>query len=314
MWNNSSLFLNLSHTHVNEELPWEKLWYLDIQNNMIQGSLPIPPSSMEVFLISNNQLTGEIPSLICNANLLVVLKLFNNSLGGMIPSCVGNFSHSLSVLDLHMNQFNGTIPDTFANGSTLRNIGLNNNQLEGKVPRSLVNCMELEVLDLGNNKIVDTFPYWLGSLPKLYVLILRSNRLHGPIGSSSKTEFSSSELRVVDLSSNNFTSCLPLNFFKGWKGMMNVDESKYKLQYMSTSSYYKDSMMVTMKGSDFCMEKIQTIFTAIDMSKNSFSGKIPKSIGKLKSLRGLNFSHNSLTGDIPTSLGNLTTLEWLDLS
>ncbi|XP_057966255.1 receptor-like protein 7 [Malania oleifera] len=317
MWNNSLMFLNLSHnflTHVDEELPWENLWYLDIQNNMIQGSLPIPPSSMEVFLISNNQLTGEIPSLICNASSLEILKLFNNSLGGMIPPCLGNFSDNLLVLDLRMNHFNGTIPDTFANGSSLRTLGLGSNQLEGKVPQSLVNCMELEVLDLGNNRIVDTFPYWLGSLPKLHVLILRCNRFHGPIGSSSKTEFFSFELRVVDLSSNNFTGCLPLKYFEGWKGMMNVDESKYKLQYISTNTYYQDSMMVTMKGSYFRMEKILTIFTMIDMSNNSFNGKIPKSVGKLKSLRGLNFSHNSLTGDIPTSLGNLTTLEWLDLS
>ncbi|XP_057956581.1 receptor-like protein 33 [Malania oleifera] len=320
MWNNSLTFLNLSHnflTHVDENLPWKNLQYLNIQNNMIQGSLPIPPSSMNIFLISNNHLTGEIPSLICNASFLQVLNLSNNSLGGMIPPCLGNFSDNLSVLDLRMNQFNGTIPDTFANGSTLETLGLNSNQLEGKVPRSLVNCMELEVLDLGNNRIVDTFPYWLGSLPKLHVLILRSNKFHGPIGSigsSSKTQFSLSEFRVVDLSSNNFTGHLPLKHFESWKGMMNVDESKYILQYISTISYYQDSMTVTMKGSDVHMEKILTIFTMIDMSNNSFNGKIPKSIGKLKSLRGLNFSHNSLTGDIPTSLGNLTTLEWLDLS
>ncbi|XP_057953869.1 receptor-like protein 33 [Malania oleifera] len=177
--------------------------------------------------------------------------------------------------------------------------------------------MELEVLDLGNNRIVDMFPYWLEYLPKLHVLILQSNKFHcpiGSIGSNLKTQFSLSELCVVDLSSNNFTGHLPLKHFEGWKGMMNVDESKYKLQYISTTAYYQDSMVLTMKGSDFHMEKILTIFTMIDMSNNSFNGKIPKSIGKLKSLRGLNFSHNSLTGDIPTSLGNLTTLEWLDLS
>ncbi|XP_057953895.1 receptor-like protein 7 [Malania oleifera] len=320
MWNNSLIFLNLSHnflTHVDEHLPWKNLQYLNIQNNMIRGSLPIPPSSTNFYLISNNHLTGEIPSLICNASFVQVLNLSNNSLGGMIPPCLGNFSDNLSILDFRMNQFNGTIPDTFANGSTLGILGLNSNQLEGKVPRSLVNCMELEVLDLGNNRIVDMFPYWLGSLPKLHVLILRSNKFHGPIGSigsNSNTQFSLFELRVIDLSLNNFTGHLPLKHFESWKGMMNVDESKYKLQYISTADYYQGSMTVTMKGSDFHMEKILTIFTMIDMSNNSFNGKIPKSIGKLKSLRGLNFSHNSLTGDIPTSLGNLTTLEWLDLS
>jgi leucine-rich repeat protein SHOC2 len=60
--------------------------------------------------------------------------------------------------------------------------------------------------------------------------------------------------------------------------------------------------------------KIQTLFTTIDFSNNSFKGEIPNSIGKLWSLKGLNFSHNNLTGHLPPSLGNLTNIEWLDLS
>ena len=38
------------------------------------------------------------------------------------------------------------------------------------------------------------------------------------------------------------------------------------------------------------------------------------SIGKLKSLKGLNLSHNKLVGPIPISLRNLSNLEGLDLS
>ncbi|XVF77165.1 hypothetical protein PTKIN_Ptkin14bG0023300 [Pterospermum kingtungense] len=45
-----------------------------------------------------------------------------------------------------------------------------------------------------------------------------------------------------------------------------------------------------------------------------FEGEIPKIIGKLDSLKGLNLSHNNLSGSIPTSIGNLSSLEWLDLS
>ncbi|KAL8479407.1 hypothetical protein ACS0TY_026332 [Phlomoides rotata] len=50
------------------------------------------------------------------------------------------------------------------------------------------------------------------------------------------------------------------------------------------------------------------------MSENNFSGSIPEIIGKLDSLRYLNFSHNVLTGHIPSSLGNMSFLESLDLS
>ena len=92
---------------------------------------------------------------------------------------------------------------------------------------------------------------------------------------------------------------------------MNANNGE--LKYMG-GNYYHDFVMVTMKGFDIEMVKIQNLFTTIDCSKNRFRGEIPWSIEKLKSLKGLNFSYNSLIGQMPPSLGNLRNLEWLDLS
>ncbi|KAL5548571.1 hypothetical protein UlMin_003802 [Ulmus minor] len=78
--------------------------------------------------------------------------------------------------------------------------------------------------------------------------------------------------------------------------------------------YYTYSVMVDMKGFYIELVKIQNIFTTIDFSRNQFVGEIPKLIGRLKSLHGLNFSHNKLSGSIPPSLRNFSNLEWLDLS
>ena len=72
--------------------------------------------------------------------------------------------------------------------------------------------------------------------------------------------------------------------------------------------------MVILKRLSIELVKIQNLFTTIDFSNNCFNGEIPKSIGKLKSLKGLNMSHNKLTGNMPLSLRNLTNLEWLDIS
>ena len=73
-------------------------------------------------------------------------------------------------------------------------------------------------------------------------------------------------------------------------------------------------MEIVMKGHEIKLEKILTVFTAIDLSNNMFEGEVPKVIGELHSLKGLNLSHNRITGTIPPSLGNLSNLEWLDLS
>ncbi|KAF3434350.1 hypothetical protein FNV43_RR25453 [Rhamnella rubrinervis] len=288
----------------------EYLVSLDLSQNKIQGHLPIPQPSTSIYFISNNQLFGEIPSSICALTSIEVLDLSHNTLNGSIPLCLGNLSY-LSVLDLRMNMFDGTIPTTFSKGNTLRNIDLNGNRLKGPLPRALGNCRKLEILDLGNNMINDTFPPWLESLPKLRVLILRSNKFHGSLGSP-KVRFPFRELRIMDLSNNNFSGLLPTKYFENFLAMM-LDEHVDQLTYMG-EYLYEDSVSVTMKGFEMELEHILNIFTAIDFSRNNFDGEIPKSLGNLKSLKGLNLSHNKISGHIPTSLGNLTNLEWLDLS
>ncbi|GKV05292.1 hypothetical protein SLEP1_g17322 [Rubroshorea leprosula] len=186
--------------------------------------------------------------------------------------------------------------------------------MEGLLPRSLVNCRMLEVLDIGNNNIKDRFPYWLESLPKLQVLVLRSNKFYGFVHNT-KANSSFTKLRVLDLSNNNFAGPLPVHYIENLKAMVNAQKvGNNSTQYMGGRFSYEYSLMVTMKGFIIELEKVLTIFTSFDLSKNKFAGEIPKVIGKLSSLKGLNLSHNNLNGCIPHSLGNLTNLEWLDLS
>ncbi|KAM3684248.1 hypothetical protein ACJW31_11G029600 [Castanea mollissima] len=310
----SLYYLNLSYNSLTRigQLPWKYMDILDLRSNMLQGPLPIPPLGIFLFSISRNNLTGEIPLLICNLSSLQYLDLSYNHLSNMIPPCLGNLSNHLIDLDLQSNNLHGTIPSTFAKGCYLRSLRLNGNQLEGSLPQSLVHCKKMEVLDFGNNKINGTFPLWLENLPKLQVLILRSNNFHGAIGNP-KYKFPFPNLRIIDLSHNEFHGLLPTNFFKYLKAMKDSNADKGGLKYMG-DSYYQDSVTVVIKGFFLDLVKIQSLFTTIDFSNNNFDGKIPKAIGELQSLKGLNFSHNNLSGHMPPSLGNLTNLEWLDLS
>ncbi|XP_062081174.1 receptor like protein 22-like [Humulus lupulus] len=317
LWNvgKDSLFsLDISHNSLTQidHIPWKNLAIINLRSNRLQGHLPIPPPKTMFFSISNNTLDGEISHLICNLSLLEVLDLSNNNLSGNIPPCLGN--SSLSVLDLHKNKLHGIIPSHFPKESILQVLNLNENQLEGCLPKSLLNCKELEFLDIGNNKINGSFPWWLESLPNLQVLILRSNRFQGPIGNP-KVRHPFHNLRIMDLSGNEFTGHLPQKYFKNFVGMMNAT-SDY-LSYMEATTgvlpYYEISSLI-IKGYYAELEKIQTMLIVIDFSRNNFIGEIPELLGKLNSLKGLNFSHNKISGSIPPSLGNLTNLEGLDLS
>jgi hypothetical protein len=84
--------------------------------------------------------------------------------------------------------------------------------------------------------------------------------------------------------------------------------------YYGFADIFAYSVEMTWKGLEFEFVKIQSILRVLDLSSNSFTGKIPKLIGKLKGLQQLNLSHNYLTGHIQSSLGILTNLESLDLS
>ncbi|GLT51450.1 hypothetical protein SLA2020_248590 [Shorea laevis] len=166
--------LNLSYNFLTgiDLFGFEYLSTIDLNSNLLQGSLPILSTTWTVdsLFISGNNMTGEIPSY-CNLTSFSVLDLANNSLGRKIPNCLGSLSE-LSILDLWMNKFHGRIPNLFISHSRLRTFNLNGNQLEGKLSSSLINCRDLEVLDAENNYVNDTFPHLLGVLASLKVLIL----------------------------------------------------------------------------------------------------------------------------------------------
>ncbi|CAK7336364.1 unnamed protein product [Dovyalis caffra] len=277
------------------------LAYLDLSQNLII-----------LVLSSINKLRGEISSSVCNLKSLQILDLSNNSLSGFVPQCLGNFSNSLSELNLGMNNLEGNIPSTFSEGNSLEYLNLNDNELEGNIPRSIINCTKLKVLDLGNNKIADAFPYFLEMLQELKVLVLRSNRLKGFVKGPT-TKYAFSKLRIFDLSGNNFSGPLPTRYFIGLEAMMTFDEDMIYLRGTNFTGY-NYSVRMTWKGLATKFSKIQSTLTSIDLSDNNFRGDLPDSIRKLKAFEQLNLSHKSLRGYIQPSLGTLTNLESLDLS
>ncbi|XP_043719028.1 receptor-like protein 33 [Telopea speciosissima] len=343
IWKKSLTYLNLSNNlFTGLELPLPNHSFnikaFDLHSNMMQDCISTVPCFPQTFnqtqtefvspilgnltsvlskatfiSISDNKLTGKIPFSVCNPSDLDILDLSNNQLSGTIPICLG--SSNLGVLNLESNKLHGSIPPTFRKGCNLQRLKLNKNMLQGKVPRSLGNCKNLTVLDIADNQLNDTFPYWLENLSELQVLVMRSNKFCGTIAQLPQANSLFPSLHVIDISFNNFTGNLPLQYFCHWKAMMS-DEDTSKMQYQSLnySTYYYDTLVIREKGQLLKMPYILTTFIVVDLSNNNFEGKIPDALSNLKALMVLNLSGNSLTGQIPFSLGNLSKLESLDLS
>ncbi|XXG84492.1 hypothetical protein AAC387_Pa10g1998 [Persea americana] len=343
--NLSSNFLESFEHPLPEFSSLSALSSVDLHSNKLRGSLPVFPPQVffqdysnnnfssvipatinftfsVFFFLSNNSVSGEIPLSICDARYLEILDLSNNKFSGKLPTCLGELGNFLKILNLRRNAFQGNVPETFQKDCSLRSLNLDNNQLEGPIPRSLANCKMLEVLDLGNNVLNGTFPFWLEDLSNLRILVLRSNKFHGPIAHFHAKSLLLPFLQIFDISSNSFTGIVPPDLFLNWKlmtgvGGSNLSSNNQIVNYQSknySSTYYQDSVVVTMKGIELEFVKILTTLTSVDLSHNRFHGEIPKSICNLKLLHVLNLSHNGFIGPISASLEDLTLLESLDLS
>ncbi|KAK9116275.1 hypothetical protein Sjap_015222 [Stephania japonica] len=292
---------------------------LDLSSNKFEGSIPLfLPASLIAISLSNNKFVGEIPSSFCNVNLNYI-DLSKNQLRGRIPTCLFRRTNKLEFVSLSENKLRGSILDNFGEDCSLTKLMLDKNQLEGPLPRSLAHCKRLQLLDLENNQINDTFPFWLESLDRLEVLVLRSNKFHGSIGLPRRLNSSSAtRLHIIDISSNDFTGRLPLEYFRSLK-MMTMENMEVKKENLGRTRenllYYQYSVTVPNKGGMLEYGPIHiSILNVIDSSSNQFDGDIPDSVGDFKSLNVLNLSRNGLTGRIPSSLGNLNAIESLDLS
>ncbi|XP_039818637.1 receptor like protein 22-like [Panicum virgatum] len=320
------------------------VYYLDLSFNKIQGPIPIPVSpqflnysnnlfssipqylmervSSPFFLnLGNNTLHGGIPPMLCNASNLQFLDISYNYFGGHVPSCL--VDGHLTILKMRQNRLEGSLPDDIKGSCVSQTIDFNGNRIEGELPRSLSNCSNLEVFDVGNNNFSGPFPTWIMKLPKLKVLVLRSNRFSGAVGKipvegdQNRTDDFLS-LQIIDLASNNFSGTLDPRWFEKLRVMiatsMNKNSAPLALENNLSGKLYRDTVVVTYKGTPTTVSKILVAFAVIDFSGNAFAGAIPASIGRLASLRGLNLSGNALAGTIPPELSGLRQLESLDLS
>ncbi|XP_040930603.1 receptor-like protein 7 [Gossypium hirsutum] len=96
-------WLDLSHNFLTalEQFPGNNLGKLNLHSNLLQGPIlstclnPQIPilKELEEFIISENKLTGNVPSSICNVSSLALLDLSENSLSGTIPDCLENLSY-----------------------------------------------------------------------------------------------------------------------------------------------------------------------------------------------------------------------------
>ncbi|XVE56445.1 hypothetical protein DITRI_Ditri04bG0009900 [Diplodiscus trichospermus] len=85
--------------------------------------------------LSDNNLSGEIPTEITSLFWLISLNLSKNGLTGKIPGTIGNMG-ALESIDLSFNHLSGAIPPSISNLTFLSYLNVAYNNLTGKIPSS----------------------------------------------------------------------------------------------------------------------------------------------------------------------------------
>ena len=258
--------------------------------------------------ITNNELSGDIPSELGRLRDLWVLSLSGNTLSGCVPQglryvLINDFpdlglpfcgpptpavsdSMDREALVALYNATDGANWTNNANwlsdapigewyGVTVdsngRVIGLNlyNTGLRGEVPPELGGLTALQALSLENNRLSGEIPQELGNLTALQALNLRDNRLSGEIPSELSHLIN---LKALALGGNQLSGEIP-----PWFGSLR------NLSWLL-------------------------------IDDNLLSGEIPPELGGIANLRILFLSDNRLSGEVPPEFGNLTNLSWLFLS
>ncbi|KAK6144706.1 hypothetical protein DH2020_021526 [Rehmannia glutinosa] len=287
--------------------------------------------------LSNNQITGEIPSWIWEIGngALVQLNLSCNFLVDLQKPY--QIPKNIAVLDLHSNQLRGElllppqavyvdyssnkfekpIPLDFGyNVSFFVFLSLANNSLTGAIPLSLCNAGYLQVLDLSFNNLsgVGKLPLSLEKCKSLEVMNVGNNNIV-----DSFPCMLSPSLRVLVLRSNRFHG--ELRCLKSWPNLQIVD-----IAYNNFSGHlYPESFSswrAMMLNDDAELRRNHLRFKFLPLNNFFFQDEVTLTIKglelKLVKILGdfasVDFSCNNFQGEIPDAIGALSSLYLLNLS
>ena len=238
--------------------------------------------------LSNNQLTGAIPSQLGNLANLTEVSLGSNQLTGSVPPTLGNLAN-LEILSLSDNQLTGTIPSQLGNLVNLERLIFENNQLTGAIPTWLASLANLGNLNLSDNQLTGAIPTELGSLASLWRLSLHGNQLTGSIPAELGNL---ANLRTLGIFDNQLTGAIPPQL----GNLANLEKLVLSSNQLTGPIPSQLANLANLES--------------LVLSNNQLTGAIPAQLGNLANLEWLYVDNNQLTGTLPPSFTGLVALKF----
>ncbi|KAL9452457.1 hypothetical protein AB3S75_008280 [Citrus x aurantiifolia] len=290
--------------------------------------------------LSNANIAGPFPSLLCRLQNLTFLTLYNNSINSTLPddiSACQNLQHldlsqnlltgtltpaladlpNLKFLDLTGNNFSGDIPESFGRFQKLEVISLVYNLLDGTIPAFLGNISTLKMLNLSYNPFLPgRIPPELGNLTNLEILWLTECNLVGEIPDSLGRL---AKLVDLDLALNNLVGAIPSSLTE----LTSVVQIELYNNSLTGNLPTGWSNLTNLRLLDASMNDLtgpipddltRLPLESLNLYENHLEGSLPATIADSPGLYELRLFRNRLNGTLPGDLGKNSPLRWVDLS
>nr|POE57328.1 mdis1-interacting receptor like kinase 2 [Quercus suber] len=269
------------------------------------------------FDLSNNLLSGPIPSEIGQLTKLQYVSFYNNYLNGTIPYQFSNLQ-KVWYLDLGSNYLATPDLSKFLSMPLLTRLSFAYNILTYGFPGFILDCQNLTYLDLAQNMLNGTVPEKVFSnLGKLEYLNLTKNLFHGAV-SPKITKLS--KLIDLHLGRNKFSGLIPedigsMSNLRIIELYNNLFEGRIPSSIGQLTELWLLDVRLNALNSTIPSELgLCTNLTYLALASNSLTGELPLSLTNLIKITDLGLSGNKLSGEIsPYFFSNWTELTWLQL-
>ncbi|KAL2570852.1 hypothetical protein AAZV13_18G215600 [Glycine max] len=308
-------------------------------------------SSLKSLNLGYNQLTSS--SIFSSKGLgrLDALYLDGNMIdGSKLRNSLRAFS-SVRMLSMSENEFKGTIvAGDWSKLKKIEELDLSGNEFEGPLPSSFVNMTSLRELEISHNHFIGNFDSNIASLTSLEYFGFTENQFEVPVSFS--TFANHSKIKLIDGGGNRFildsqhslptwipkfqlqelsvsstteTKSLPLpNFLLYQNSLISLDFSSWKLEgdfpywLLENNTKMTEALFRNCSFTGTFQLPMRSLpnLSKIDVSDNIIVGQIPSNnISSIyPNLQFLNLSRNNIQGSIPRELGQMNSLDSLDLS
>ncbi|XP_059670553.1 receptor-like protein kinase HSL1 [Cornus florida] len=291
--------------------------------------------------LSNANIAGPFPSLLCRLRSLTFISLYNNSINSTLPSDLST-CQNLEHLNLAQNLLTGTLPDAIADLPNLKHLDLTGNNFSGDIPVTFGSFRRLEVISLVENLFDGVIPGFLGNISTLKQLNLSYNpfspsRIPPELGNLTNLEIlwltgcnligsipaslgRLQRLIDLDLALNNLNGPIPSSLTE-LSSVVQIELYNNSLSgELPAAGWSKltalrllDASMNELNGTipdELCSLPLESL----NLYENQLEGDLPESITKSPNLYELRIFGNRLSGVLPKDLGKVSPLMWVDVS